>query len=80
MGLISLLTLLQPYAKRIRNMVMSHYHPDVAKERSVWLYNHILRSRGNFLSFARRRLRRMFGLREKMPQDEISLAQRCFAM
>ncbi|KAF5297553.1 hypothetical protein FQR65_LT09984 [Abscondita terminalis] len=37
---------------------MSYYHPIRARQRSIWLYNHIIRSRGSFLKFARRQLRR----------------------
>ncbi|CAH1169930.1 unnamed protein product, partial [Phaedon cochleariae] len=52
------LTLLEPYGLRMRNVIMSYYHPTRAKQRSIWLYNHILRSRSSFLKFARRQLRR----------------------
>ncbi|KAG5882313.1 hypothetical protein JTB14_019337 [Gonioctena quinquepunctata] len=52
------LTTLEPYGLRLRNVIMSYYHPTRAKQRSIWLYNHILRSRSSFLKFARRQLRR----------------------
>ncbi|XP_023019209.2 DC-STAMP domain-containing protein 2 [Leptinotarsa decemlineata] len=59
------LTLLEPYGLRLRNVVMSYYHPTRAKQRSIWLYNHILRSRSSFLKFARRQLRRkVFGSKD----------------
>ncbi|KAJ8955683.1 hypothetical protein NQ318_008554 [Aromia moschata] len=42
------LTLLEPYGLRLRNMIMCYYHPTRAKERAIWLYNHIMRSRNSF--------------------------------
>ncbi|XP_060536244.1 DC-STAMP domain-containing protein 2-like [Cylas formicarius] len=54
------LTFLEPYGLRFRNYIMSYYHPTRAKQRTIWLYNHILRSRTSFLKFARRLLRRKF--------------------
>ncbi|XP_030764756.1 uncharacterized protein LOC115888990 isoform X2 [Sitophilus oryzae] len=56
-----ILTLLEPYGLRFRNYIMGYYHPLRAKQRTIWLYNHILRSRATFLIFARRQLRRKFG-------------------
>jgi len=41
---------------------MGYYHPDVASTRAVWLHNHIIRRRISFVKFARRFLRRKFGL------------------
>ncbi|KAJ8924160.1 hypothetical protein NQ315_006944 [Exocentrus adspersus] len=58
MFLCWVLTLLEPYGLRLRHMVMCYYHPTRAKQRSIWLYNHIMRSRNSFLKFARRQLRR----------------------
>ncbi|KAJ8932120.1 hypothetical protein NQ314_014901 [Rhamnusium bicolor] len=52
------LTLLEPYGLRLRHTIMCYYHPTRAKQRSIWLYNHIMRSRSSFLKFARRQLRR----------------------
>ena len=52
------LALLEPYGLRLRHWIMSYYHPVRAKERSVWLYNHITRARLSFLKYARRQLRR----------------------
>lgn len=56
------LAIMQPYGLRFRSYVMGYYHPDVAKTRAVWLHNHIIRRRINFIKFARRFLRRKFGL------------------
>ncbi|XP_045470431.1 uncharacterized protein LOC123677756 isoform X3 [Harmonia axyridis] len=53
-----LLTIFEPYGLRWRNWILCYYYPRRAKERAVWLYNHILRSRSSFLKFARRQLRR----------------------
>ncbi|XP_026805112.1 DC-STAMP domain-containing protein 2-like [Rhopalosiphum maidis] len=56
------LAIMQPYGLRFRSYVMGYYHPDVARTRAVWLHNHIIRRRINFVKFARRFLRRKFGL------------------
>ncbi|KAF7278584.1 hypothetical protein GWI33_008203 [Rhynchophorus ferrugineus] len=56
-----ILTVLEPYGLRFRNYIMGYYHPLRAKQRTIWLYNHILRSRASFLLIARRQLRRKFG-------------------
>ncbi|KAE9542621.1 hypothetical protein AGLY_002532, partial [Aphis glycines] len=56
------LAIMQPYGLRFRSYVMGYYHPDVARTRAVWLHNHIIRRRINFIKFARRFLRRKFGL------------------
>lgn len=56
------LAIMQPYGLRFRSYVMGYYHPDVASTRAVWLHNHIIRRRISFVKFARRFLRRKFGL------------------
>ncbi|XP_018322438.2 DC-STAMP domain-containing protein 2-like [Agrilus planipennis] len=53
-----ILSILEPYGLRMRHCVMCYYHPLRAKERAVWLFNHILSARRSFLKFARRQLRR----------------------
>ncbi|XP_044747467.1 DC-STAMP domain-containing protein 2-like [Coccinella septempunctata] len=58
LALCLLLTIFEPYGLRWRNWILCYYYPRRAKERAVWLYNHILRSRASFLKFARRQLRR----------------------
>ncbi|XP_063217826.1 DC-STAMP domain-containing protein 2-like isoform X2 [Bacillus rossius redtenbacheri] len=58
LGLCWLLALLEPYGLRLRAHIMGRYHPDRAKQRAVWLYNHILKSRVGLLKFLRRQLRR----------------------
>lgn len=40
---------------------MDYYYPLRARERAVWLYNHILRNRTTFLKFIRRQLKKQFG-------------------
>ncbi|CAH2097131.1 unnamed protein product [Euphydryas editha] len=52
--------LFEPYGLRFRHVIMGHYQPDRAKTRAAWLYNHILRTRGNFMKFARRKLHREY--------------------
>nr|XP_022915645.1 DC-STAMP domain-containing protein 2-like [Onthophagus taurus] len=54
------LAIFEPYGLRWRNSVMCFYHPLRAKQRAIWLYNHILRTRSSFLKFVRRQLRRKF--------------------
>ncbi|KAL4097578.1 hypothetical protein QTP88_022329 [Uroleucon formosanum] len=62
LALTWLLAIMQPYGLRFRSYVMGYYHPDVASTRAVWLHNHIIRRRISFVKFARRFLRRKFGL------------------
>lgn len=38
-----IMTFFEPYGLRLRHVVMCYYHPDRAKQRAVWLYNHIIR-------------------------------------
>lgn len=33
----------EPYGLRLRHVVLNAYYPDRARQRAVWLYNHILR-------------------------------------
>ncbi|KAL1513928.1 hypothetical protein ABEB36_003266 [Hypothenemus hampei] len=68
-----ILTVFEPYGLRLRNAIMGYYYPLRAKQRTIWLYNHILRSRVSFLLLARRKLRKKFGL--KGQGDEISCKQ-----
>ncbi|XP_076241492.1 DC-STAMP domain-containing protein 2-like [Calliopsis andreniformis] len=69
----------EPYGLRLRNVVMCQYYPDRARQRAAWLYNHIIRSRGNFLKFARRQLRRKFGLANDEKIEEVTLRERLWA-
>ena len=48
---------LEPYGLRLRQQVMSLYHPEVSRRRSVWLYNRLLRARWSFVRIARKQLR-----------------------
>lgn len=57
-----LLAIMQPHGLRFRSYVMEYYHPDVARTRAIWLHNRVIRRRINFVTFARRFLRRKFGL------------------
>nr|XP_034837082.1 DC-STAMP domain-containing protein 2-like [Maniola hyperantus] len=52
--------LFEPYGLRLRHVIMGHYRPERAKTRAVWLYNHILRTRGSFMKLARRKLHREY--------------------
>ena len=72
---VCLLTvILQSYVRRTRHLVAGYYYPRRRKERAVWLYNHILRRRGNFLKFMRRQLRRRQDTNEAI--EEVSLVTR----
>lgn len=70
------LALLEPYGLRLQHVVMSYNYPDRAKQRAVWLYNHILRSRGSFLKYVRRQLRRKFGKSKDGVIEKVSLMDR----
>nr|KAI8755460.1 DC-STAMP domain-containing protein 2-like [Biomphalaria glabrata] len=52
------LNIFEAYALRLRHIVSSTYYPAREKLRAVWLYNHILLSRGGFFLFTRRQLHR----------------------
>lgn len=54
------MAIFEPYGLRGRQIVMCFYHPGRARERAIWLYNHLLRNRTSFLKFARRKLRKQF--------------------
>lgn len=70
------LAFLEPAGLRLQNLVMCYYYPERARQRAVWLYNHILRSRGSFLKFIRRQLRRKFGKTKDGVTEKISLMDR----
>ncbi|XP_049771090.1 DC-STAMP domain-containing protein 2 [Schistocerca cancellata] len=75
-----ILSIIEPYVLRLRQWFMGYYYPQRAKQRAVWLYNRILRSRENFLKFARRHLRRKFGKGKRGGDEEsffTQLWQRC---
>ncbi|XP_073963256.1 uncharacterized protein isoform X2 [Choristoneura fumiferana] len=56
--LLWLCALCEPYGLRLRHVIMGHYQPERARARASWLYNHIIRTRGCFLKYARRKLHR----------------------
>ncbi|XP_064624473.1 DC-STAMP domain-containing protein 2-like [Lineus longissimus] len=71
------LCLTEAYGLRLRHLICGCYYQRRDKERSVWLYNHILRKRGGFLKFLRRRLRHKTGNEEGL--EEINCKDRCAA-
>ncbi|XP_026828449.1 uncharacterized protein LOC105277385 [Ooceraea biroi] len=75
-----IMAIFEPYGLRLRHVVMCKYHPERAKQRAAWLYNHIIRSRGSFLKFARRQLRRKFGITEGEKIERVTFRERCLAM
>ncbi|XP_068083933.1 DC-STAMP domain-containing protein 2-like [Anabrus simplex] len=68
-----LLAIGEPYGLRLRHTFMALYHPDRARQRAIWLYNNIIRSRYSFLTFARRQLRRKF---TKRGIDKVTIVER----
>ncbi|XP_072766623.1 uncharacterized protein [Anoplolepis gracilipes] len=79
-GFCWIMAIFEPYGLRLRHVVMCKYHPERAKQRAAWLYNHIMRSRGSFLKFARRQLRRKFGMIEGDRIERITFRERCLAI
>ncbi|XP_071579908.1 DC-STAMP domain-containing protein 2 [Temnothorax nylanderi] len=75
-----IMAIFEPYGLRLRHVVMCKYHPERAKQRAAWLYNHIIRSRGSFLKFARRQLRRKFGMTEDERIERVTFRERCLAI
>ncbi|XP_012940694.2 DC-STAMP domain-containing protein 2 [Aplysia californica] len=71
------LTVFEAYGLRLRHAVAACYYPQRERVRAVWLYNHILVTRGSFLSVARRQLHR----KRKNEQDvqKISIRSRIVA-
>ncbi|XP_015180557.1 PREDICTED: uncharacterized protein LOC107068552 [Polistes dominula] len=74
-----IMTIFEPYSLRLRQIVMCQYHPDRAKQRATWLYNHIMRSRGSFVKYARRQLRRKYSISGDTI-ERITLKQRFMAI
>ncbi|XP_071104714.1 DC-STAMP domain-containing protein 2-like [Haliotis cracherodii] len=54
------MSVFEAYALRLRHVIAACYHPGREEQRAVWLYNHILKTRGGFLKFARRQIRRKY--------------------
>ncbi|EFN71290.1 DC-STAMP domain-containing protein 2 [Camponotus floridanus] len=79
-GFCWIMAIFEPYGLRLRHIVMCKYHPERAKQRAAWLYNHIIRSRGSFLKFARRQLRRKFGMNEDERIERVTFRERCLAI
>ncbi|XP_067203088.1 trichohyalin-like isoform X1 [Linepithema humile] len=75
-----IMAIFEPYGLRLRHVVMCKYHPERARQRAAWLYNHIIRSRGSFLKFARRQLRRKFGMTEGERIEKVTFRERCLAI
>ncbi|XP_068625387.1 uncharacterized protein [Battus philenor] len=64
--------LFEPYGLRLSHVIMGHYRPERAKARAFWLYNHILRSRGGFMKYARRKLHKDY---KYLKRGEFTFAQ-----
>ncbi|XP_072932438.1 uncharacterized protein [Epargyreus clarus] len=61
--------LFEPYGLRLRHLIMGHYRPERATARAIWLYNHILRTRGSFMKFARRKLHKEY---KYLPEEKLT--------
>ncbi|XP_062576153.1 DC-STAMP domain-containing protein 2-like [Saccostrea cucullata] len=72
-----LMTIFQAYGLRLRHVIGACYYPRRERARAVWLYNHILKTRGGFLKFARRQLRRKAGVLKE--EEKISIRSRLMA-
>lgn len=69
MIMIWILSLLEPFSKRLRHVVMDFYHPDLASQRASWLFNTILYKRVTFVSFTQRFLKtKFFGTKTGDPE------------
>ncbi|XP_070169409.1 uncharacterized protein [Polyergus mexicanus] len=79
-GFCWIMAIFEPYGLRLRHVVMCKYYPERAKQRAAWLYNHIIRSRGSFLKFARRQLRRKFGMSVGERIERVTFGERCLAI
>ncbi|XP_054713566.1 DC-STAMP domain-containing protein 2-like [Uloborus diversus] len=53
-----ILAVTQSYGLRLRHIVCGCYYPHRERIRAVWLYNHILKTRGNLSYFLRRQIRK----------------------
>ncbi|KAG4079821.1 hypothetical protein HA402_014952 [Bradysia odoriphaga] len=55
-----ILLVFEPYALRLRQIIMNRMYPEKANERAAWLCNQIIRKRISFAKFARRKARQGF--------------------
>ncbi|XP_067118589.1 DC-STAMP domain-containing protein 2-like [Centruroides vittatus] len=54
------LAITESYGLRLRHVIAGMFFPERKKQRAVWLYNHILRTRMNFVKFLRRKIRQKY--------------------
>ncbi|XP_055341806.1 DC-STAMP domain-containing protein 2-like [Paramacrobiotus metropolitanus] len=75
--LVLLLIVGEAYGLRFRHVICSWFAPHREKERAIWLYNNILRQRGGFVKFMRRRLREKYGIEKftKSAAEKTSLIE-----
>ncbi|XP_035232226.1 LOW QUALITY PROTEIN: DC-STAMP domain-containing protein 2-like, partial [Stegodyphus dumicola] len=57
-GICLLLAVTQSYGLRLRHVICGCYYPQREKARAVWLYNHILKTRGSLQKFLSNQIRR----------------------
>ncbi|XP_052098978.1 DC-STAMP domain-containing protein 2-like [Mytilus californianus] len=59
-GLCVFLVMFEAYGLRLRHIICGCFFPKREGARGVWLYNHMLKTRGGFLKFERRKIRREY--------------------
>ena len=52
-----LLTIGEAYGLRCRHLIMACYEPRRERRRAIWLFNHILKTRGDVMEQARKRIK-----------------------
>ena len=51
------MTIGEAYALRLRHMIMGCYFPRRERKRAIWLYNHIMKTRGGLMASARKSIK-----------------------
>ncbi|KAK3095481.1 hypothetical protein FSP39_015168 [Pinctada imbricata] len=73
-GLCTFMVIFESYGLRLRHVVAACYYPRRERERAAWLYNHILKMRGGFLKFMRRKIRQQYSTFDN--EEKISIRSR----
>lgn len=70
-GVCFFLVIFESYGLRLRHIICGLVYPKREKERGVWLFNHILKTRGGFLKYKRRKARQQFSNRKNLEEASI---------
>ncbi|KAG5678517.1 hypothetical protein PVAND_008184 [Polypedilum vanderplanki] len=65
----------EPYALRLKHVIMHYYYPEMSKDRSIWLYNEILRKRTSFLKYIRRQAKNKIFGKDSLIKEEKTFIQ-----